>query len=136
MHKLRPALVGTLSFIALVGNILFWVWPVLAVALVRLLVPWPPVVRWCRRAANWMAARWIGFNIWGLKVGGRMQWDVTGLPELRRDGWYLVTSNHLSAVDILIAQWLFYRRIPMLKFFIKRQLIWVPGLGVAWWAME
>ncbi|MGE5360231.1 MAG: acetyltransferase, partial [Bacteroidales bacterium] len=56
--------------------------------------------------------------------------------ELRRDGWYLVTSNHLSAVDILIAQWLFYRRIPMLKFFIKRQLIWVPGLGVAWWAME
>jgi 1-acyl-sn-glycerol-3-phosphate acyltransferase len=136
MHRVRPTIVGTLSFVALVGNILFWLWPLLAVAALRALVPWPPLVQRCRRAANWIATRWIGFNIWGLKAGGDMRWEVTGLRDLPRDGWYLVTSNHLSAVDILTAQWLFHRRIPMLKFFIKRQLIWVPGLGIAWWAME
>ena len=47
-----------------------------------------------------------------------------------------MTSNHRSAVDIMILQWLFIDRIPMLKFFLKRELIWVPLLGLAWWALE
>jgi 1-acyl-sn-glycerol-3-phosphate acyltransferase len=136
MPKLRATVVGTLSFIALVGNILFWLWPLLAVALVKAMVPWPPLVERCRRAANWIATNWIGFNIWGLKTGGRLRWEVSEPGHLDPDGWYLVTSNHLSAVDIVILQWLFHRRIPMLKFFLKRQLFWVPGLGVAWWALE
>jgi 1-acyl-sn-glycerol-3-phosphate acyltransferase len=28
------------------------------------------------------------------------------------------------------------RRIPMLKFFLKQELIWVPVLGLAWWALD
>jgi 1-acyl-sn-glycerol-3-phosphate acyltransferase len=28
------------------------------------------------------------------------------------------------------------RRIPMLKFFLKQQLIWVPVMGLAWWALD
>ena len=28
------------------------------------------------------------------------------------------------------------RRIPMLKFFLKQQLIWVPVIGLAWWALD
>lgn len=136
MAKFRSTIVGAVSFVALVCNIAFWLWPLLAVAAVRALVPWPPLVQRCRRAANWIATRWIGFNIIGLKMGGRMRWEVTAPDNLRRDGWYLVTSNHLSAVDIMIVQWLFHRRIPMLKFFLKRQLFWVPGLGIAWWVLE
>jgi 1-acyl-sn-glycerol-3-phosphate acyltransferase len=30
----------------------------------------------------------------------------------------------------------FNRRIPLLKFFIKKELIWVPLLGIAWWALD
>ena len=33
-------------------------------------------------------------------------------------------------------QHVFNRRIPFLKFFIKHVLIWVPFLGLAWWAMD
>ena len=33
-------------------------------------------------------------------------------------------------------QHLLNRRIPLLKFFLKQQLIWVPVMGVAWWALD
>jgi 1-acyl-sn-glycerol-3-phosphate acyltransferase len=83
-----------------------------------------------------MAGTWIALNVLGLKAGGRMRWEVCEPEGLPRDAWYLVTCNHYSSVDIVIVQWLFNRRLPMLKFFLKRELFWVPALGLAWWALE
>ena len=67
---------------------------------------------------------------------GRTRWDVQGLEGLEPGGWYLVSSNHQSWVDILVLQKIFNRRIPLLKFFLKRELIWVPVIGLAWWALD
>ena len=50
--------------------------------------------------------------------------------------WYLVIANHQSWVDILVLQRVFNRKIPFLKFFLKQELIWVPFLGLAWWALD
>lgn len=136
MRTLRAATVGGLSFVVLVLNTAFWLSLLLVVAAVRVLVPWRKVAQLCRRAAHAIATAWIGLNVLGLKAGGRMRWEIRQPAGLRPDGWYLVTSNHLSAVDIAIVQWLFNGRIPMLKFFLKRQLRWVPGLGVAWWLLD
>jgi 1-acyl-sn-glycerol-3-phosphate acyltransferase len=61
---------------------------------------------------------------------------VQGLEGLNYNGWYLVVSNHQSWVDILVMQHLLNRRIPLLKFFIKRELIKVPLMGFAWWALD
>jgi 1-acyl-sn-glycerol-3-phosphate acyltransferase len=61
---------------------------------------------------------------------------VEGLDGLHRDQWYLVIANHRSWVDILVLQRVFNRRIPFLKFFLKKQLFWVPFLGLAWWALD
>jgi 1-acyl-sn-glycerol-3-phosphate acyltransferase len=47
-----------------------------------------------------------------------------------------VLSNHQSWVDIPVLQYAFNRRIPFLRFFLKRELIWVPLLGIAWWALD
>ncbi len=33
-------------------------------------------------------------------------------------------------------QKLLNRRLPLLRFFLKSQLIWVPLLGMAWWALD
>ncbi len=66
----------------------------------------------------------------------KTEWDVQGGEGLNYNGWYLVVSNHQSWVDILVMQHLLNRRIPLLKFFIKRELIWVPLMGFAWWALD
>src|SRR5690606_15139227 len=55
---------------------------------------------------------------------------------LQADGHYLVLANHQSWVDIVVLQKVFNRRIPLMRFFLKRQLIWVPLLGLAWWALD
>jgi 1-acyl-sn-glycerol-3-phosphate acyltransferase len=70
------------------------------------------------------------FELFGVtEVDAR--WE--GVENLSTGRWYLVLSNHQSWADILILQNLFRNRIPMLRFFTKRQLMWVPLLGLAMW---
>ena len=61
---------------------------------------------------------------------------MQGIDGLKHRSWYLVNCNHQSWVDILVLQHLLNRRIPLLKFFLKHELIWVPVMGLAWWALE
>jgi 1-acyl-sn-glycerol-3-phosphate acyltransferase len=85
---------------------------------------------------NGLATTWIAINNRWIALVGRMQWDVRGADGLDVRGWYLVASNHQSWVDILVLQKVFTRRIPLLKFFLKRELLWVPVIGLAWWALD
>lgn len=83
-----------------------------------------------------IAEGFISGNNFGLRLFNRIRWDVEGLDGLHSDKSYLVVVNHQSWVDIVILQRIFNRRIPFLRFFIKRQLIYVPFLGAAWVALD
>ncbi|HCA00123.1 MAG TPA: acyltransferase, partial [Pseudomonas sp.] len=65
-----------------------------------------------------------------------IRWDVQGLDQVDMHHSYLVTSNHQSWADILVLQYQLNRRMPFLKFFLKQELIWVPVIGLCWWALE
>jgi 1-acyl-sn-glycerol-3-phosphate acyltransferase len=71
-----------------------------------------------------------------MRLTQRTTWDVQGVAELPYRGWYLVNCNHQSWVDIFALQHVMNRRIPMLKFFLKQELIYVPVIGLAWWALD
>ncbi len=105
-------------------------------ALVKLALPFAAVRRVMDRALMATAERWVAVNGWWMARVQRTHWDVQGLEGLRRHGWYLVSSNHQSWVDILVLQKVFHRRVPFLKFFLKRQLLFVPVMGLAWWALD
>ncbi len=83
-----------------------------------------------------VAETWISINNIIIAVFSRPRWKLEGVEGLTPDDWYLVTSNHQSWADILVLQRTFNRRIPFLKFFLKRELIKVPLLGLAWWALD
>ena len=110
--------------------------PLLALALVKIVVPVKPVRRALSRALILIAESWIGVNSALIAIVARTRFELSGLEGLRYAGWYLVVSNHQSWVDILVLQRVFNRRIPFLKFFLKQELIWVPVLGLAWWALD
>jgi 1-acyl-sn-glycerol-3-phosphate acyltransferase len=61
---------------------------------------------------------------------------VQGVDSLRYNDWYLVNCNHQSWVDIFVLQDALNGRIPVLKFFLKAELIYVPVIGLAWWALD
>jgi len=88
------------------------------------------------RVLNGIGTRWVAGNSAWMKLTQRTRWDVAGLGDLPYRGWYMVNCNHQSWVDILVLQHLLNRRIPLLKFFLKRQLIYVPVIGLAWWALD
>ena len=83
-----------------------------------------------------MPTLWIGTNNAMFRTFGLLRVETSGVEGLSPRDWYLVVSNHRSWVDILVLQFVFNRRIPFLKFFLKRELIWVPFLGIAWWALD
>jgi 1-acyl-sn-glycerol-3-phosphate acyltransferase len=64
------------------------------------------------------------------------RWEISGHEGLRGDTSYLVVSNHQSWVDIPALVQALNRRTPFFKFFLKKELIWVPFLGLAWWALD
>ena len=83
---------------------------------------------------------WVGCARWMVRALGVVRIDtelaVVDTYPWRRDGWYVVVSNHQSWADILVLVIALYGRIPPFKFFTKQQLIWVPLLGVALWLLD
>ncbi len=127
---------GAAAAAVLIANVLLFCTLLVPFALAKLLLPWPPVRRFTTRALNAVAMSWIRVNNTWIAAAGNRGWNVSGAEGLRRDEWYLVASNHQSWVDILVLQKVFAGRVPMLKFFLKRQLIYVPVIGLAWWALD
>lgn len=108
----------------------------LLAALVKVLVPAPAVRRGLDRLLPAIAESWIAVNSALIDRFTRTRFEVQGLDALRPDGRYLVLANHRSWVDIPVLQKVFNRRIPLLRFFLKHTLIWVPVLGLCWWALD
>ncbi|NNJ66196.1 MAG: acyltransferase [Xanthomonadales bacterium] len=105
-------------------------------ALGKFLSPTEAARDWIRRVLAGIAETWISINNFALSRYANTDWDIEIPDGLDREGCYLVNCNHQSWVDIPVLQLCFNRRLPLLRFFIKSQLIWVPFLGVAWWALD
>ena len=127
---------GVIVFSGLTLNTIFWFVPLFLLAIIKLLVPLQPVRRVITRVLMRIGEAWVALNRLILAGGGATRWHSDDLGDLRRDGWYLVISNHQTWVDIVVLQTVFNRRIPFLKFFIKQELVWFPFLGVAGWALD
>lgn len=126
---------GTVSVLVYFFNTVFWFIPIFILSLLKL-----PPIAWWRRIVSYpldaCATAWIGVNNLNQRLLSNTRWTVNGISALKPDDWYLVVANHQSWVDILVLQRIFNRKIPFLKFFLKQQLIWVPVLGLAWWALD
>lgn len=136
LNSLPAPLLGVLAFGLLLLNILFWVPILLVLALVKLVLPLQSVRLALDPVLIGIAEAWIACNSAWMALTQRTAWDVQGIDGLDPHNWYLVNANHQCAADIFVLQHVLNRRIPLLKFFIKQQLIWMPVMGLAWWALD
>ncbi|MFM2588472.1 acyltransferase [Vibrio sp. TBV020] len=106
------------------------------VAIFKFLLPSARLKAKGTQLANKIMWVWASVNALILNVSNRVEWDIQGGEDLKKDGWYLMISNHLSWTDIVVLCSVFKDRIPMPKFFLKQQLLYVPFIGMACWALD
>lgn len=137
MLSFLPApLIGLFSFVFYCINTIFWVIPIVIFSLLKAIIPVNIWRKFLSYLLDHSAGGWVAVNtlIQKLFIGTKLQ--VSPLDNLSMNDWYLVLSNHQSWVDIVILQRVLHGKIPFLKFFLKKELIYVPILGIAWWALD
>lgn len=127
---------GVVATLLLLLNTAWWCGLLFLLALPRLLLRSARVRRRLDPVLNGLATRWIAGNSAWMRLTQPTRWDVSMPRALDTRHWYVVTCNHQSWVDIFVLQHVLNRRIPMLKFFTKKELIYVPVIGFAWWALD
>ena len=125
---MRRLLTGCFVTLLLLLNTLVLIGPLMVFALLKLVLPgrFRDYASW---AVMWIAETWAEIDKLIFRLCIPTQWDIRGGDDLRRDTSYLVISNHQSWVDIPALIQTLNRRTPFFKFFLKKELIWVPFLG-------
>lgn len=131
-HHVRAAAV----FVFIVVNLSFWICPLMVLVLLKWLLPFSRVrqviyrwMSWVYQSAVWCHDR-VFFGLMGIRL------EAEGLAEAYPGEFYLVTANHLSWSDIFLLQHLLNRRAPVMKFLVKRELIYLPLVGLICWAYD
>lgn len=137
MLAFLPSLIlGVLGFITYVINTLFWIIPVLVFAFCKAILPFSFSRACFSYLLDLMATGWITVNTLNQRLFIPTKLNVIQSDVISKENWYLVIANHQSWVDILVLQRVLNGQAPFLKFFLKSELIWVPILGLAWWALD
>ena len=122
----------------IVLNTIFWFVLMLTLGILKFLLPVKSTHIHLDAGLDITLNGWVGIvrkitallNVCDIEVvcSENIQWDDTN--------WYIIICNHQTWADILILQNIFWGKIPPLKFFTKKQLLYVPLLGTAMWIQD
>lgn len=130
-------ILGIFSLLFYFLNLVFWSCILFITAIFCLIIP---NTHWRKLCTNFMQRLpifWMDCNQKIIKILIPTQWKIEGLNNVRIDDWYLVLANHQSWLDIVVLQNIFNRKIPTLKFFMKKELLWsLPFASWACWLLD
>ena len=120
----------------IIANTVFWGIPVHLVALMKL-VAWRASWKttWAKALMRTVQG-WIRGNLFIQEHFLPISWDIRGTEGLRRDDWYMVICNHRTWADIPVMLKALTDRVPFPKIFAKQQMLWIPIIGTALWALD
>jgi 1-acyl-sn-glycerol-3-phosphate acyltransferase len=133
---LPPTLVGLIAGAILIAGMVAAFLAFIPFTLLKVLVPIAGFRRACTDVLFAIVRQWGSFNRVICRLLYPVQWDVDIRGTLDPHATYLLLSNHQSWIDILLVVDQFSRRVPPLCFFLKRELLWMPIIGLACWAMD
>lgn len=124
-------LISTVSSTWVILNLFLWMIPIMLLAVCRLVLPglnstWRSAIHVCYHGAARMNSLWM------LKVI-RVQINIEG--DIGDHLSPIVISNHQSWFDIPVIHHVVTGHGPIVKFLIKRNLVWVPVVGWLCWIL-
>ena len=106
------------------------------VSLLKILIPVPRVQYIVTSILLGLTWLWIGFvNYMGRWASG-IEIDVQGMDNINKRGHYFLFANHSAWTDIIVLFHLYHGRMPFPRWFMKRELIWLPMIGYVCWAVD
>jgi 1-acyl-sn-glycerol-3-phosphate acyltransferase len=117
-------------------TVLIFVLMFLVPGLAKVLIPIPAWQRACTSLLLVVVTFWARCVTACMNLAQQPRWDIRWPDGLSPRGKYLLLSNHSSWLDIPVLLRIFPGHIPFTRYFIKQQLIWLPLIGFAAWAID
>jgi 1-acyl-sn-glycerol-3-phosphate acyltransferase len=110
--------------------------PFYTIALVKFLLPIKSWRIFWGKVLNKIGDIWVFFFNHAQCITGKTKWVVHGADFSDPKKSCLLMVNHQTWVDIMVLVKLFYTKVPAFKFFVKKELLWLPIIGQAFWALD
>ncbi|MCP1338438.1 acyltransferase [Idiomarina sp. M1R2S28] len=109
---------------------------IISIGIFKVLLPFKTPQRICSFLGNALFRVWAYCMSMMFQLTQRMEWHIKGDLDIHEKGWYMVMANHRSWVDVLVLMHLTRRHMPMPRFFLKSQLMWIPIIGWGCWVLD
>ena len=125
MSQIRRFFKGILTFFAILIILSFAV-TLLTIVNIPRIIPNKKLKVLLGSLSNTMGSATVASITSVLRILHKLEWDFQISEEVNTDTWYLAMSNHQSWADIFILLAAGHKKIPLLKFFMKKELQWIP----------
>jgi len=117
-------------------SLAFWAISITLFGLVKFILPFSFITKPTNVMLNFMMCAFGICSVSLIKCMNKVELDYVIEGELSKNEWYLIVANHLSWLDIILLTDFAAGKIPAPKFFLKKELIWLPFVGLGAWALD
>jgi 1-acyl-sn-glycerol-3-phosphate acyltransferase len=125
MSEVRRFFIGILTFFTILIILTFAV-TLLTIVNIPRIIPNKNLKVSLGSLSNTMGSATVASITSALKILHKLEWDFQIPEDVNADTWYIAMSNHQSWADIFILLAAGHKKIPLLKFFMKKELQWIP----------
>ena len=131
MYHIKSNIIGFFTFILIIVELIVGFGTLTIVNIPRAIFPFKSLKIKLSKISNTIGE----YTVYGLKIimkiMHRDSMQVFDNNEFDKNQWYMAISNHQSWADIFILLVAAHKRIPLLKFFMKKELAWIPFIFLA-----
>ena len=131
MYYIKSNIIGFFTFILIVVELIIGFGTLTIVNIPRAIFPFKSLKIKLSKISNTIGE----YTVYGLKIIMKIMhrdaMQVFDDNEFDKNQWYMAVSNHQSWADIFILLVAAHKRIPLLKFFMKKELAWIPFVFLA-----
>ena len=131
MKVIKSNLVGLITFLLILVELIIGFGTLAIINIPRAVIPLKSFKLFLAKISNKIG----DLTVYGLKLimllmhGNNIQ--VINNEKYDMNKWYIAMSNHQSWADIFVLLTVANKKIPLLKFFMKKELWWIPFVFLA-----
>jgi len=136
MANIKKACVFIIHFCLQMTNLGFWGMCILIFGLVRFAIPLRIAQNGLLKLMHTFYFTFSLISISFIRFFNHIDIDIRIDGQLSKQKWYLIMANHVSYLDIILLIYVSAKHTSPPKFFLKKELIWLPFVGLAAWALD